>query len=78
MMDFNIDNIAWRENLIEDDIQVLLSYYSANVSMIDSYVGQIMGMLEQRGYLDNTIFIFCSNHADALSEHGHHIQKWTV
>ena len=77
MIDFNIDSVAWRENLTDDDIQLLHRYYSANVSMIDYQVGQILSTLEQRGYLDNTIVIFCSDHADALGEHGH-IQKWTM
>ena len=74
MIDFNIDSVAWRENLTDDDIQLLHRYYSANVSMIDCQVGQILSTLEQRGYLENTIVIFCSDHADALGEHGH-IQK---
>ena len=77
MIDFNIDSVAWRENLTDDDIHLLHRYYSANVSMIDYQVGQILSSLEQRGYLDNTIVIFCSDHADALGEHGH-IQKWTM
>ena len=77
MIDFNIDSVAWRENLTDEDIQLLHRYYAANVSMIDSQVGQIMTALEKRGYLDNTIIIFCSDHADALGEHGH-IQKWTM
>jgi arylsulfatase A-like enzyme len=45
--------------------------------MIDHKVGQILSCLDTRGYLDNTIIIFCSDHADALGEHGH-IQKWTM
>jgi arylsulfatase A-like enzyme len=36
-----------------------------------------MQVLKRRGYLDNTIVIFCSDHADALGDHGH-IQKWTM
>ncbi|MBT6414674.1 sulfatase family protein [Candidatus Puniceispirillum sp.] len=77
MVDFNIDSVAWRENLTDEDIQRLHRYYSANVSMIDQKVGQIMDSLDKQGYLDNTIIIFCSDHADALGEHGH-IQKWTM
>ena len=77
MIDFNIDSIAWRKNLTDGDIQLLHRYYAANVSMIDSQVGQIMNVLEEQGYLNNTVIIFCSDHADALGEHGH-IQKWTM
>ena len=77
MVDFNIDSVAWREDISKEDLLKLRRYYAANVSMIDNSIGEIMGTLEQRGYLDDTIVIFCSDHADALGEHGH-IQKWTM
>ena len=34
-------------------------------------------MLFRSGYLDNTLVLFTSDHADALGQHGH-IQKWTM
>ncbi|MBU2533706.1 MAG: sulfatase-like hydrolase/transferase [Alphaproteobacteria bacterium] len=77
MVEFNIDSVAWRDNISREDMLRLRRYYAANVTMIDAQVGQIMRMLEQRGYLDDTIVIFCSDHADALGDHGH-IQKWTM
>ena len=33
--------------------------------------------LERKGYLDNALVVFSSDHADALGDHGH-IQKWTM
>ncbi len=45
--------------------------------MIDEQVGRILAALDRRGYLDNAIVIFTSDHADALGDHGH-IQKWTM
>jgi arylsulfatase A-like enzyme len=45
--------------------------------MIDAQVGRIMAALDARGYLDDAIVIFTSDHADALGDHGH-IQKWTM
>jgi arylsulfatase len=77
MVDFNIDSVAWRENPSKEDLLRLRRHYAANVTMIDEQVGGIMDVLEQQGYLDNTIVIFCSDHADALGDHGH-IQKWTM
>jgi arylsulfatase A-like enzyme len=77
MIDFNIDSVAWREDVSEADLVRLRRYYAANVTMIDTQVGQIIEALEARGYLDDTIIIFCSDHADALGDHGH-IQKWTM
>lgn len=77
MVDFNIDSVAWREGAPHEDLLKLRRYYAANVTMIDEKVGEIMDALERKNYLDNTIVIFCSDHADALGDHGH-IQKWTM
>jgi arylsulfatase len=77
MIDFNIDSVAWREDAPQEDLLKLRRYYAANVTMIDEKVGEIMEALRQKNYLDNTIVIFCSDHADALGDHGH-IQKWTM
>ncbi len=77
MQRFNIDSVAWRENLNQQELQRLWRHYLANVSLIDDQVGQLLNTLDQRGYLDNTVVLFTSDHADALGQHGH-IQKWTM
>jgi arylsulfatase len=53
------------------------AYYLANVTMIDEKVGQIMTALEEKGYLENAIVVFTSDHGDCLTDHGHS-QKWTM
>ena len=53
------------------------AYYLANVSMIDTKVGEILQTLDETGYLDNSIVIFTSDHGDCLTDHGHS-QKWTM
>ncbi len=77
MIKFNIDSIAWREDASPEDLLRIRRYYAANVTMIDEKVGAIMAVLKQKGYLDNALVIFTSDHADALGDHGH-IQKWTM
>jgi arylsulfatase len=77
MLEFNFDSIAWRRNVSEADLLRLRRHYAANVSMIDAQVGRILAALDARGYLDNALVIFTSDHADALGDHGH-IQKWTM
>jgi arylsulfatase A-like enzyme len=77
MIDFNFDSIAWRHNVSREDILRLRRHYAANVSMIDKQVDRILAALDARGYLDNALVIFTSDHADALGDHGH-IQKWTM
>jgi arylsulfatase A-like enzyme len=53
------------------------AYYLANVTMIDEKIGRIREALDARGYLENAVVIFTSDHADALGDHGHS-QKWTM
>jgi arylsulfatase A-like enzyme len=53
------------------------AHYYANVTMIDTQVGEIIDALEARGDLDNTIIVFTSDHGDALGDHGHS-QKWNM
>ena len=45
--------------------------------MIDTKIAGILEALEARGYLENALVVFTSDHADALGDHGH-IQKWTM
>lgn len=77
MIRFNVDSVAWRENISGEDLLALRRHYAANVTMIDDKVGAILEVLKKRGYLDNAVVIFTSDHADALGDHGH-IQKWTM
>ncbi len=77
MIDFNVDSVAWRTDMGKDDLLRLRRHYAANVTMIDAHVGKIFEVLQRRGYLDNAVVIFTSDHADALGDHGH-IQKWTM
>jgi arylsulfatase A-like enzyme len=53
------------------------AHYYANVTMIDTQVGDLLDALEKRGVLDNTVVIFTSDHGDCLNDHGHS-QKWTM
>ncbi len=53
------------------------AYYLANVTMIDEQVGQILQALDARGYLEDAVVMFTSDHGDALGDHGHS-QKWTM
>lgn len=53
------------------------AHYYANVTMIDTQVGNIIKALDARGVLDNTVIIFTSDHGDCLNDHGHS-QKWNM
>lgn len=53
------------------------AHYLANVTMIDAALGRLLQALDRKGYLDNAIVVFTSDHGDCLGDHGHS-QKWTM
>ncbi len=52
------------------DIARMRRHYYANVTTVDEKIGQIMDALEDRGYLENALVIFTSDHGDMLGDHG--------
>ena len=44
--------------------------YYAMISEVDEYAGEIWKALEETGQLDNTIFVYSSDHGEALGLHG--------
>ena len=70
----NFDSIAWRSDAKQSDLLRLRRHYAANITMIDEKIAQILDALERRGYLQNSVIVFTSDHGDNLGDHGH-IQK---
>ena len=73
----NHDAVRWHEHPTREQLLRLRRYYAANVTLIDEQIGDILDQLQKRGYLDNSIVVFLSDHGDNLGDHGH-IQKWTM
>ncbi len=71
------DSVVLELNPTHEQRHLQRAYYLANVTMIDEKVGQILQSLEDRGYLENSVVIFTSDHGDCLTDHGHS-QKWTM
>jgi len=71
------DSISWTLNPTTEQLHRLRAHYLANMTMIDEKVGEIITALEEKGYLENTVIVFTSDHGDCLGDHGH-IQKWTM
>jgi arylsulfatase A-like enzyme len=71
------DSVAFSLNPSREQLHRLRAYYLANVTMIDEKIGEILQALEAKGYLENAVVIFTSDHGDCLGDHGH-IQKWTM
>jgi arylsulfatase A-like enzyme len=49
--------------------QMRVGYY-ASVAHIDDEVGRVLRTLEQRGFAENTVVVFLSDHGDMLGDHG--------
>jgi len=71
------DSVVWSLDPSEDQLHRMWANYLANITMIDSQVGQLLEALERRGYLDNAVVLFCSDHGDCMGDHGL-IQKWSM
>jgi arylsulfatase len=77
MVGGNHDAVRWRERPTPEQILRLRRHYAANVTLIDEQVGRVLDALERKGYLENAVLLFTSDHGDCLGDHGH-IQKWTM
>ena len=71
------DAVLWSLEPTHDQLRRLQAYYLANVSMIDEALGKLLKTMELRGYLDESLIIFCADHGEALGEHGLS-QKWSM
>lgn len=60
----------WWSRATPERIRTMRRHYFANVSLIDDWVGRIVDEVSRRGQLDNTLFVFTSDHGDALGDHG--------
>jgi arylsulfatase len=71
------DSVVWSLNPSADQLQRLWANYCANVTMIDEKIGELLESLRARGYLDDAVVLFTSDHGDCMGEHGL-IQKWSM
>ena len=56
---------------------VVAKYYGV-VSQIDACVGAVIDAIEHAGIAENTIFVFCTDHGDAMGSHGHFEKAGTM
>lgn len=56
--------------LTTEEILQTRRQYSANVSLIDHWIGQILDALRNRYLADNTYIVFTSDHGELLGDHG--------
>jgi choline-sulfatase len=54
----------------DERIRRAMAAYFGMISELDEYVGQVYDCVERTGQIDNTYFIYTSDHGESLGEHG--------
>jgi arylsulfatase len=54
----------------DDEIAEMKRHYYAKITTVDEQVGRVLDSLEARGWLENSLLIFCSDHGEMLGDHG--------
>lgn len=53
----------------EDEIAEMRRHYYGKITTVDEKLGQVLDALEERGWLDNSLLVFCSDHGELLGDH---------
>jgi arylsulfatase len=54
----------------DEDVQAIRRDYAGKVSLIDSQIGNLIAILEEKNMLDNTIIVFTSDHGEMNGDYG--------
>ena len=57
------------ENITEEDIQKIRANYYGKISLVDYWFGEILGAFDRKGWLDNTLVVFWSDHGEMAGDH---------
>lgn len=68
--DYFLNDWSQTAGMSAEVIRELRRYYYGGVTLIDDAVGRIVGALDRRGMLDNTLLIYTSDHGEMLGTHG--------
>jgi choline-sulfatase len=60
---------TWRGDLGEEQVRRSRQGYYGSVTFIDEQIGRILETLEKRGWLENTLILFTSDHGDMTGDH---------
>ncbi|MHA2035780.1 MAG: sulfatase family protein [Promethearchaeota archaeon] len=62
-------NWSGLDGMTEAQNQLMKTYYYGKITLIDEWVGKIMGALAEKGLADNTWIIYTSDHGEMLGDH---------
>ncbi len=60
---------TWRGDLGEEQVRRSRQGYYGSVTFIDEQVGRILDAIEKRGWLEDTLVLFTSDHGDMTGDH---------
>ncbi len=66
---YPVDDVETRPNCENPNRQDLSGYY-AHVTVLDEQLGRVQDLLEQKDLMENTVFIYTSDHGDMLGSQG--------
>ena len=52
------------------DVAKMRADYAGNVTLIDDQIGEILDTIQERGELENTVIVFCSDHGEMNGDYG--------
>jgi arylsulfatase A-like enzyme len=69
-----VNQNPWRyvvgaKTMDDDDFAILRGLYDGEISYVDHRIGELYGLLRDRGILDSTVLVFTSDHGENLGEH---------
>jgi arylsulfatase A-like enzyme len=53
-----------------EEIEYLEARYDEDIAYVDSWVGEILDLLDERGLQEDTFVVFTSDHGESFGEHG--------
>ena len=68
-----VNSFMWvsdSESMTDDAIRAMRRAYAADISVIDDAIGAMVAALEAKGLLDNTWFVYTSDHGEMAGSHG--------
>jgi len=60
---------TWRGDLGTQQVRRSRQGYYGSVSFIDEQIGRILSVLEKRGWIENTLILYTSDHGDMTGDH---------
>ncbi len=59
----------WQGDLGAEASRLARQGYYGNITLIDEQIGRMLEVLQQRGWLENTLILFTADHGDMLGDH---------